>query len=140
MESWLTVTFWLPFAPVSMSLTPLMVSWFEVPRLPLTWRPLTPPTPPAETFAVETTPGISFAMSRGLRPLTWIFSTCLPVMVAERSTLSVCRVAAEAETSIDSVTAPTCSVRSPSESLSLASRAVFFRSSFLKPAASTAIV
>ena len=53
--------------------------------------------------------GNQFHHVEGLRPLTSMFSTCLPMMAADRSTLSVCRRAAVAVTSTESVTAPTSS-------------------------------
>jgi len=83
-----------------------------VPRVAVDIDAAESPTPPTATFAVLKMPGMSLAISRGLRPLTSMLSICLPTMASERSTLSVCSMAAVAEISTVSVTTPTVSDKS----------------------------
>src|SRR5579871_141443 len=79
-----------------------------------------PPGPAVARLMVDTTPGTDFTKSSGLRLLLATFKICLFTSAASRSALSVCSSAPTALTSTFSVTAPTCTVKSPSAIRSLA--------------------
>ena len=80
-----------------------------------------------------TAPGTRFAKLNSMRPLFAMFLRVSLSSVNERSPLVDCSSLTRAETLISSVISPTCSVRTPVESLSFALTTTFVRSRVLKP-------
>ena len=91
----------------------------------------------SEPVASFTTPGNTCSMAMTSRPRAISCMTSLESSSAERSALIDCTVATSATTSTVSVVAPSCSLISPADRLSLEVRDIPFFSYCLKPATFT---